>query len=246
MVTTYEQLVELARGDRGIVGLVLGGSRGKGFETTTSDYDVLVVVVDERVDEYRRRFDAAIAGLDLGVTSVAEFRAHAAWGSEKAWDRYTFAHVRAVIDKTGEIQTIIDAKGCVPAELRQLFVAQRLDAYINAFYRSVKAHRRRDEVGWRLAAATSIPPLLDALFALEGRVAPFPDYLARELAAHPIARVPADLTERLLRILADGDLPTQQALAREVEALFREAGLGGVFDAWDGEDRWAMTAAFDA
>jgi len=246
VATTYDELVELAHADDGIVGLVLGGSRGKGFETATSDYDVLVVVVDERVDEYRGRFDTAIAGLDLGVKSVAEFRAHAAWGGETAWDRYTYACVRAEVDKTGEIQAIIDAKGCVPSEVRQLFVDQRLDAYINAFYRSVKAHRRRDEVGWRLAAATAIPPLLDALFALEGRMAPFPDYLARELATHPIARAPAALTERLLRILADGDLATQQALALEVAALFREAGHGQVFDSWNGEDRWAMTAAFNA
>jgi hypothetical protein len=53
---TYDELVEIARADDGIVGLVLTGSRGRGHAVTEdADWDVRLVVRDEVVEDYRVR-----------------------------------------------------------------------------------------------------------------------------------------------------------------------------------------------
>jgi len=55
-----------------------------------------------------------------------------------------------------------------------------------------------------------------------------------------LAVTPKRLLEGLLRILETGDLSTQQTIARTVEKTFRQKGYNNIFDAWKGEDRWAM------
>jgi hypothetical protein len=46
-IRTYDELVRLAHRDDDVLGLVLGGSRGKGaFVSTESDYDVYLVTRD--------------------------------------------------------------------------------------------------------------------------------------------------------------------------------------------------------
>ena len=52
----YEQFLAQARIDPAVVGLVLGGSRGKGFQSARSDYDLYLIVRDEAVARYRAQF----------------------------------------------------------------------------------------------------------------------------------------------------------------------------------------------
>ena len=52
----FEMLLREAREDPQIVGLVLTGSRGKGFGSESSDFDVLLVVRPEAPEAYRSRF----------------------------------------------------------------------------------------------------------------------------------------------------------------------------------------------
>ena len=242
--TAFQALLREAEGDEHVLGSFLGGSRGKGYHHPQSDYDVTIVVADDVAHEYGRRLGAAhVPGMDVRVRSLSEFRGYAAWLSEAHWDRYDFTHVRALVDRTGEIQRLIDEKGSVPAAGRDGFIQAQLDGYLNAFFRSVKCVATADAVGMRLEAAASLPHLLNALFALHGRATPFPGYLVRELARVPLDRWPwttGTLIECLLTILGGGDLRTQQELARTVERVFRGAGYDQVFDAWAWKDRWAM------
>ncbi len=96
-----------------------------------------------------------------------------------------------------------------------------LDAYMNSLYRGLK---RPDGIGGRLQQAESIAHLLTCLFALEGRVRPFHDYLEWELGNYPL-----EGWNDLLNLL-DGD---QRELFRRVEAHVRERGLGAVVDSWE-------------
>jgi predicted nucleotidyltransferase len=70
---TYDELVDIARRDDNIVGLVLTGSRGKGFAVTDdSDWDVRLVVRDEVLDEYRSRFATSHgSAVDVVVFSLS-------------------------------------------------------------------------------------------------------------------------------------------------------------------------------
>jgi hypothetical protein len=205
-----------------------------------------MVVEDVVAAEYKQKYAEDPPGVDLVVSSLSEFQQYAVWMSDSHWDRYDFTHARALVDRTGAIQQLIDAKGGIPAEHRDAFIRRQLGGFVNALYRSVKAFRhQRSTMGFRLEAAMGIPYLLDALFALHGRATPFPDYLERELRDRPLEQFPWSaerLTQAILRILTDGDVETQQECARAVESVFRKEGFGDVFDGWEEKWEW-MTQA---
>ena len=121
------------RGIRTSSGCTSGGSRGKDAVTIHSDYDCDIVVLDEVAAEYRARFGGDDAGFNLGVFGVSEFRAYAAIGSAREWDRYNFAHLRAMVDKLdGEIQRPDRGQGHHAGRRpRPARLPLTLDAYIN-------------------------------------------------------------------------------------------------------------------
>jgi hypothetical protein len=136
---TYQGIVRSSEMDAHVLGFVLGGSRGKGFETEHSDYDCAMIVADG----YREIYDARMRELppliDISVYTLQEFDEHAAWGDRKVWDRYNWAHLRAQVDKTdGKIQSLIAEKGKIPTDVVSKFVQGELDHYINQVYRSIK------------------------------------------------------------------------------------------------------------
>ena len=121
----------------------------------------------------------------------ALFERHAAWGSAEAWDRYSYAHLKPIIDKTGRLQALIDAKGCVPEAQVRGFIGASLDYLINQLYRGLKCLRDGDPVASQLEAAEGVKPFLDAIFALhDGRLRPYYKYLAWELReeTYPLER----------------------------------------------------------
>jgi hypothetical protein len=228
----YSELRALARHDPNVVGLFLGGSRGKGIPTEHSDYDVYLIVA-KKVGEYRRRFPLRHGDdPEVIVLSLAEFRRHAAVGSELEWNRYTFAHVTAELDKTGEIQQLLDEKGTLPKDAARRMAAEALDGYINQYYRSAKNHRDGDALAARLDAAESVPYFLVTLFALHERVRPYNKYLRWELEEHPLpgAEWSAERLLPLLDAIVAGDLAAQRRLFRDVERLARERKLGKILD----------------
>jgi predicted nucleotidyltransferase len=245
----FQFLLKEARDDPQIIGLVLTGSRGKGFGGEASDFDVLLVVRPEALDSYRARFyeHETWADFDWWVTSLPELEPIAAtWGDPMAWEilcneRYSFADVSVLVDKTGKVQTLVDQKGVIPEEQRPLIVYTALGAYTNSLYRSLKCLANGNELGARLEAADAIGHALTVIFALEGRHRPYHGYLARELEARPLAAFPLPADELLATIdaiLASADAPTQQRLLAIIDSLGRQAGCDEVFDEWGDRYAW--------
>jgi hypothetical protein len=215
---TFEQLVERARADDRVLGLFLGGSRGKGANVRPeSDYDVRVV---GDAEDFRTPRGVPV---EVAVMTLDDLR------EIPEWDRYTLTHVQAVLDKTGEVQRLIDEKGRVtPAESAER-APLALDAYMNSLHRSLK----RPGLAARIHAAESVGHLLTCLFALESRIRPFHDYLAWELETHPLEGWPAEeLLVHVERVLS-GEREPQHALFRRVEPHVRAFFLGDVVDGWD-------------
>lgn len=241
----FAQLLEEAKTNPNIIGFFLGGSRGKGFQNEQSDYDPRMIVKNEVAKTYHEKYESMVLEeIDLVVMSLSEFRDYALWGTPEAGDRYDFTHVKALVDKTGEVQKLIDDKGSIPDDNRNDFIAQTLDAYINGVYRSVKCFRNNNETGARLEASTSIPYLLDLVFALHNRPKPFYGYVERELKAYPLEKLPwsgEEFLKKLLTIFSNADPETQQEILKTVEKIFRKEGFGRVFDNWEGKDKWTMT-----
>jgi predicted nucleotidyltransferase len=240
---TYDELVAIASDDDGVLGLVLTGSRAHGaFVTDESDWDVRLVVRDNVRDEYRSRFATPHGSrVEVVVLSLAELAEAGEPGSDTSWDRPSYLHAKVVLDTDGRIAEVVERMRSLSAEHARSLAADRLDGYVNSYYRSAKSHRLGLALEAQLDAAESIPPLLDFLFAVHGRVRPFNKHLRAELERRPLGGAPwgADaLLSRIEAIVATGDLAHQQQLFRDVEDLARAQGLDAVVDGWDPDVPW--------
>src|SRR5215208_3995216 len=253
----FQLLLRDAREDPRIVGLVLTGSRGKGFGSEASDFDVLLVVRPEALEDYRARFyeRESWEGFDWWVTSLPELEPiAAAWGDPLGWEifcneRYSFADVSVLVDKTGQVQQLVDEKGAIPDEHRLSVVSTALGAYTNSLYRSLKCLSSGNDLGARLEAADAIGHALTVIFALDGRYRPYYGYLARELEARPLTTFPlpaGDLLAMIDIILATADPATQQRLLGIIDSLGHRAGCGEVFDEWGDRYPWMQQYRPDA
>jgi len=239
----YENIYDEAKRDLNVIGFFLGGSRGKGFQTKYSDYDTYIIVKDNFVKEYKERYTKRkYKDVDLLVFSFSEFKKYASWGSPEAFDRYSFSHVKALIDKNGKIQDRLDDLAKVPEKHLSKFIAGSLDAYINFLYRSLICIRDGNIEAARLEAAFSIPSFLNVVFAIHnGRLRPYYKYLKWELEKFPLIKFPMtaeEIVNNLMKILDNADYKAQQKFLKTTEDVLRKEGFGKVFESWGDDFLW--------
>jgi predicted nucleotidyltransferase len=218
----FAEFVRTARDDDNALGLVVSGSRGKGaYISDRSDWDVYVVV-HERPPGWRHERGERIEPVFVTLEGLRD---------QPEWNRYAFAHVEPVLDKTGEIASIV-------AELGRRDPATAggwLDAYTNSYYRSLRNDRLGLALASRLDASESVPWWLEFLFTAHGRVRPYNKWLRWELETHPLGEPWS--TETILPLLggivANGAVDEQRALFRLTEPFARERGFGDVIDGWE-------------
>ncbi|WP_329304453.1 hypothetical protein OG410_39890 [Streptomyces sp. NBC_00659] len=230
----YDAFVELATADPAVVGLVLKGSRAHdGMITPYSDHDLYVVVADGTSIDPTRFTSHRGTGLDLVVVTLTEFRGAGIPG----WERYALARARIVLDRLdGGIARVLDRWARLDADEAFQSSGERLDAYANSLYRSVKNHRDGLALAARLDAVDSMRFLLELLFALDRRPRPYNKYLEWELVRYPLPGWDTDALLRAVdRVSATGDTALQRHLFAHVEKAARSAGHGDVLDAW-GDD----------
>jgi predicted nucleotidyltransferase len=226
------RLVAEARRDTATVGLLLHGSRAVGSALADSDYDILWVLSEAG-------FEAREA--QGGLLHVKEFRDRAALDivyTSPSHLRFSVlrARVEVLFDKRGELEALVEDAGRIAADRVRDETAEFFDAYLNSFVRSVKAWQRGNELAGRLEAAESALCLVRALFALEGRIAPYAGRLHDELPALTgQGWEPGSIEEAILRLVSSGDAAFQQALVGRVETLMRARGFGHVIEAWGGD-----------
>lgn len=253
----YETLLQRAQDDAAVLAFWLSGSRGKGRPTEHSDYDIVIVVAEDAYRPVCRELGLTgpfqgnwRPGVDLTVATLPGLEAADAWDSAERWNRYSYAHVVALVDKTGEAQRLIDAKACVPTDDAPGFIRDSLDHAINQAYRALKCLRDGDHAASRLEAADGVNPFFDAVFALHGgRLRPYSKYLRWELETWPLTLLPtgdAALMDRALAVLGDGGGPALSALLHETRPAFSAAGHGDVYDGWGEQLDWILTGRADA
>jgi hypothetical protein len=190
---SWQEDAELSRfiadavADIDTVGLILSGSRGAGFAADDSDYDLYWVLTDAVYDRREQRGEPLKIRLPATERRTMVEVMYACPGrlaetaATPGWWTAGYADARVLLDKTGQVAEALAAIRVRPAEPARADVAAWFDAYLNAFYRSMKAWRRGDELGGRLQAAESAIALIRTLFALERRWPPYHDRLARQL-----------------------------------------------------------------
>jgi hypothetical protein len=245
---TYATLLRRAEADPDILAFWLGGSRGMGRATEFSDYDVGIIVAEAAYEPFCRELGLQgpfQAVWRPGVDPMLE--AFAAWGSGEAPYRYAFTHLKALVDKTGRAQPLIDAKARVPPGAVAGFIEASLDYLINQLYRGLKCLRDGDPVASRLEAAEAVKPFLDAAFALhDGRLRPYYKYLALELETYPLARLPFGgqaLLDRLAAVLGEHAALALRELAAASLPAFRAAGHTAAIDGWGKTMDWMIAWA---
>ena len=237
----YEAILSESANNPDVLGIFLGGSRGKDekFVTENSDMDVYVIIADKVSGELVKKFENYNSDdFEIWVYTLSQFSDYAAWGSAREWDRYNFTHNKAVIDKTGDIQKMLDEKGELPQDVQKEVVVNALDDYVNQVYRSAKYYRDGHNLAGYLDASESLPSLMTALYALEGRVRPYNKYFEWELKNYPLQFLPwvaKEFVADYRHILETGDLKTQGKIFRKVKKLFSEQGFGSVFEEWKGK-----------
>jgi hypothetical protein len=186
MSDAFMALVTAAERDDRIVGLVLGGSRGKGLGTLRSDYDVYLVVADGVDPEAIETAVDYSDGIDrVGVWTVAAFAAYAI-GDGNDWNRYNFAHLKPAVDKLGSLQGLCDAKEWLPADEARSTAEGLLMAYLNYRFRAAKNHADGNLDAAAMDAAETMFVMLDFIFTTERRARPYNKFLAWELSIHPL------------------------------------------------------------
>ena len=235
----YQKLLKEAESDPDVIGFVLGAGRGKGFATKYSDYDIAIIVPDQKRAECAKKYEKyhSTEIIDIGVYSLTEYKNYASWDTEDAVYRYNFAYLRAGIDKTGEIQKIIDEKGVIPPGGVKDFVSKQLDGYMTLYYRAVKNHRDGNSKASYFDGTESVFYLLTILFGLEGRLRPYNKYLEWDLKEHPLKFLPWPpdaFIGKLKKVMTTGDIETEKEIFTKVCELFKSKGYGEVIDGWKG------------
>jgi len=240
----YEKILKEAQESSEVVALILLGSRGKGFENEYSDYDMMMITPNEYVDIIKKYEGKKIENVDLTIKSLSDFRNFADWETPESWDRYNYAHVKILVDKTNnELMKIINEKGYIPDDKKSKFIDWWIDGYVNGVYRSVKCIRNKNLFGAHLEAVNSMLDLLTLVFGINGRHRPFLGYVEKELKMYPLENLPwstEEFVEKIKFVLETADLKTQQDLLLGIEKMSREIGHGRMFDGWEGKDKWAM------
>ena len=238
----FQALLRQAGADPDVLGVVLTGSHAQGLATPGSDYDVRVVLRDEADARTQNRYPAdAFPNVDLRLMPLREFEAYAGWNTPFAWDRYSFTHARVLEDPSGIISALVEEKGRIPAEHQSAFVRAALDAFINSVYRALKCTRKENRLCARLEASEAVQHALAVIFALEGRIRPYPGSLEHELHAYPLQSFPVtgdDLMRLIVAILEQGDTAALRRLFSAVLNCTRQAGHGDVIDAWGTDIAW--------
>jgi hypothetical protein len=241
----FTTLVSTAERDDRIVGIVLGGSRGKGLATERSDFDVYVVVADD-VDPKTITLDVDYRdGIDLaGVWTLGAF-ADYALGDSSDWNRYNFAHLTPSVDKLGLVQGLCDAKEWLPPDEARTRAELLIDVYLNYRYRAAKNHADGNMAAAGIDAAESAFAMLDFIFTSERRARPYNKFLAWELSTHPLDHDwgVAGLAATAPQLVRTADLALQSACLQAVERVARELGFDPVIDAWRPSELVLMRSA---
>jgi hypothetical protein len=236
---SFDELVAELELDPLVVGLVLGGSRGKGaLVDERSDHDLYVVLgAGADLAAYAGRYTSQHGDpVEVLLLSRRGLEQMPAW--------YTFCHVDPLLDRSG---------GWLAETLRRLSTvdlasaAEPLDAYVNSLYRSLRNAERGLATAALLDAAESVPSFLEFLFAAHGRVRPYNKWLAWELEHHPLPPLEPsnrlllgsnELLPRLERIVREGGPAEQRALFGDAERLARRLGHAATIDTWEPDVAW--------
>lgn len=229
--SVLSNFVDAVKGDPGMLGVLLHGSRAKGEPRDDSDYDLICIVAEDAYEARRERGQLhEKVSLDDGSSADVLYQTPSridAYVSNPGWYTATYLAARVAFDRNRDIETTLARMRAEADRVARESTPTAYDGYLNSFVRSMKSARRGDELGQRLHAAESALALIRTLFGLESTWPPYHDNL--EPALHDIEAAqdwPAGyLSMALSRLVGDADASFQQQLEDRVERLMSSRGI---------------------
>lgn len=219
----------------GFLGAILMGSVSAGMQDETSDYDVQLVFDDAAFkahDGYEDfTVDAGGRKVDCWASSLSELRAIDPSGDEAK----DYVNAVFLLDKTGAVRDAVRSFVEIAPEKQHDYVANRLDSYYNALYRSLKCRRHGYMMGYYAMAVVAMQSFSDVLYGMNGTIAPFINripFLLKRLERLP-APAPV-LTGMMETICRDARVKMQIALFDLTSVWMAQNGYRHVQDAWEG------------
>lgn len=217
----------------GFLGAVALGSLSAGMQDETSDFDFVLVFTGQALAERPELAELKLAGakrkLDYSVTSLPALLAMPL----TSWETQEYVNGVVLLDTTGQVAEAVRRITHYPPEEVPRLVREQLDGYYNGVYRSLKARRRGQLLGFHAMACESLCFLSRVLFGLEGMVAPYINrfpYVADRLSRLPLP--PEAFKRALNEIGATADPRVQAALFDATADMARALGYGQVLEDW--------------
>ncbi|KKI92144.1 hypothetical protein WQ54_11275 [Bacillus sp. SA1-12] len=228
MIGEIKKLVYESCTHPNVLGVLLMGSVSANTNDKSSDVDLLVVYEQSEPEVC---LPNATWKWDVSYMSEKELR-----GFQKLsdWRANAFLTAQIIINKTTWLPTIIHEICTLSDQESEKQVSGWLEAYLNAFYRSMKAVRRNNELGALLQASSSVMYLINCLFSLNKLIPPYldrVDILLTRLEHLPMQK--SALSDRFVTISKYANPEDQIQLFKETEILLRSFGFGQVYESWD-------------
>lgn len=177
------------KADADVLGVLLVGSKSRGYADSSSDDDLEVVLTEEaharlRPEEclehvFEGEGDSRRIVYDAQYISIANLKGKA--DSARDLDRWPYEAARALYDRDGSVTRAAAAAATMTKDFRSArLLHATFDTYL-AVKRAAKTLRREREAAARLLVARGAKALARLLFALEWRWVPLDHWLEEEL-----------------------------------------------------------------
>lgn len=215
-----ERLLDRYSADESVLGVILVGSVGKGYQDENSDIDLEVVVTEERFRLFEEKNEELIhtEKYDLMFTTMENLER--VTECERDEDHWRYQDCPVLLDKTSKLEDILEeaAKYDVDSRLKRL-KRYYLRYWQNTLH-SLGCLRHKNNWGARIYAALAMRDLIRLLFNLNHRWAPKLQWAFKEI--HLLDRKPPNLESGIESVLAKPDSARFSKLWEETAKLLRE------------------------
>lgn len=229
----------------GFLGAVILGSVSADMQDESSDYDLTLIFSDDslaadpslRETQPLAKHADTVSGnqkyrkVDCSVMSLSELYSL----PFNDYEAKEYIHCTIIFDHSGIVTKVASQVGHIPDEHIHQYIANSLDAYYDAVFRSLKCYRRGFIVGYHTMACRSLESMTQVLYGLQGTVSPFINrvpYLIDRLSKLPV--IASELVRLMSCIASQADIAAQIELYDSMTALMEREGFKVVRDDWDG------------
>ena len=206
--------------DDSVLGVILVGSAGKGYQDEYSDIDLEVVVTENQYDTLEKNSQKIIHTKNYDLTFTTINKLQQVKESERDEDHWRYRDCPVLLDKTDRLKGIL-------RKMTRYNMNSRLDRlkryYLGYWENSLNAMgclRHKNDWGARIYAALAMQELIRLLFNFNYHWAPKVQWAFREI--HLLQRKPINLESQIVSILTKPNLKKLSTLWDETAKLLRE------------------------